>query len=427
MFTIYKVLIEGFWDNYKIETKFHDDINIFIGKNGTGKTTFINILQGVLTANISLLSALQFRKIEITLKKGRQRKSIKVEKTADNIEYKSIVFQVGNRKFELPFLDRYTPNLRPGRIHPRVMEAIDEIRSEIESLYRISYLSVHRELWDDVDEDAHLSSGQRGRLNTVDKRLIKLMNDLTSYQLRLETEANTLSKEFERQVLQSMLFDETIDILDLDVKRKIDLAALKKGLIQAYQDLNVLNKEVQLDINKHVEKIEKAINTLNDFQAKKNEPLNINDLVPLILLRRTEKIIDFSKSTESKRVEIFQPINDYLKLLKSYITDKNFLINQRGGLSVEKGNKNFPASFLSSGEKQLIILLTESLLQEKQQYVYITDEPELSLHISWQRKIIPSIVQLNENAQLIVATHSPEIVGKNGNKLIDMENILSHE
>ena len=155
--------------------------------------------------------------------------------------------------------------------------------------------------------------------------------------------------------------------------------------------------------------------------------LNINDLIPLVLLRRTERIIEFSKETEGKRTEIFQPINDYLKLLKTYITDKVFTINKRGGLTVEKDNKIFPASFLSSGEKQLIILLTESLLQEKQQFIYIADEPELSLHISWQRKIIPSINQLNINAQLIVATHSPEVVGKHGDKIIDMENILSHE
>lgn len=427
MHTIYKVLIEGFWDTYKIETKFHDDVNIFIGKNGTGKTTFINILQGVLTANFILLSSLQFRRIEITLKNGRQRKKIRVVKIDDNLEYKSLSFQIGEKKFDLPFLDKFFPTSRPGRVHPRALAAIEEIRTEIDSLYRISYLSVHRELLDEVDDESHLPPGQRNRVNTVDKRLRKLMNDLTSYQLRLETEANALSKEFERQVLQSMLFDESIDILNLDEKRNIDLVNLKKGLTQAYKDLNVLSKEVQNDINVHVEKISKAVSTLNAFQLKDGKPLNINDLIPLILLRRTEKIIDLSKATEAKRSEIFKPINDYLKLLKSYINDKVFAINQRGGLTVEKGNKIFPASFLSSGEKQLIILLTEALMQEKQQFVYIADEPELSLHISWQRKIIPSIIQLNANAQLIVATHSPEIVGKYGDNIIDMENILSHE
>ena len=221
MHTIYKVKIEGFWDSYKIETIFHDDINIFIGKNGTGKTTFINILQGVLTANLTLISSLQFRKIEIILKKGRLRKKIQVEKIAENLEYKSIIFQIGEKKFVLPYLDRYLPGIRTGRIHPRVIEEIEEIKQEIESLYRISYLSVHRELLDETDDEVQTNTSQRQRINTVDKRLIRLMNNLTSYQLRLETEANALSKEFERKVLQSMLFDEKIDILNLEETREI--------------------------------------------------------------------------------------------------------------------------------------------------------------------------------------------------------------
>ncbi len=425
MHTIYKVKILGFWDNYKIETKFHDDINIFIGKNGTGKTTFINLLQGTLTANLTLLSRLQFRKIEIFLKKGRSRNKIVVEKIEKNLEYTSINFQVGDKKFELPFLDRFS-RIR-GRIPSRVLEHVEEIKNEINSLYNISYLSVHREVLEESDEDSSIHPSRRGKVNTVDSRLRKLMNNLTSYQLRLETEANALSIGFERQVLQSMLFDSEVDFIDLGEKREIDLSNLKNGLIQAYKDLKVHNKDIQKKINLHVERIKIAIKELNEFHSKTSKGLNINDLIPLILLRRTEKIIEFSKNTESKRAEIFQPIQDYLKLLRSFIIDKVFTINQRGGLTVEKDNKRFLSSFLSSGEKQLIILLTEALLQEKRQFIYIADEPELSLHISWQRKIIPSITQLNENAQLIIATHSPEIVGKKGDRIINMENILTHE
>ena len=61
---------------------------------------------------------------------------------------------------------------------------------------------------------------------------------------------------------------------------------------------------------------------------------------------------------------------------------------------------------LSSGEKQLLILLTQTLLQEKQPFIYIADEPELSLHIEWQHKIISAIKELNPNVQIIAATHS---------------------
>lgn len=61
---------------------------------------------------------------------------------------------------------------------------------------------------------------------------------------------------------------------------------------------------------------------------------------------------------------------------------------------------------LSSGEKQVLIILLKTLLQERKPFIYLLDEPEISLHIKWQRQLINYIEQLNPNAQIIVATHS---------------------
>ena len=52
--------------------------------------------------------------------------------------------------------------------------------------------------------------------------------------------------------------------------------------------------------------------------------------------------------------------------------------------------------------------------------VYIADEPELSLHISWQEKLLESLVSLDGKIQVIVATHSPDIVGKFEDNIIDL-------
>lgn len=66
----------------------------------------------------------------------------------------------------------------------------------------------------------------------------------------------------------------------------------------------------------------------------------------------------------------------------------------------------------------------EALLQEKRNVIFIADEPELSLHVKWQEKLINAIRELNPNAQLIIATHSPDIVADYRNKVIDMEGIV---
>lgn len=65
---------------------------------------------------------------------------------------------------------------------------------------------------------------------------------------------------------------------------------------------------------------------------------------------------------------------------------------------------------LSSGEKQILIILTNVLIQSGRDFIMIMDEPEISLHFDWQRRLIEDVRSLNPNLQLILATHSPAVV-----------------
>ena len=65
---------------------------------------------------------------------------------------------------------------------------------------------------------------------------------------------------------------------------------------------------------------------------------------------------------------------------------------------------------LSSGEKQMLVILLTVLVQDNQPYVLFMDEPEVSLHMEWQKRLIDLILELNPNVQLIMTTHSPAVV-----------------
>ena len=65
---------------------------------------------------------------------------------------------------------------------------------------------------------------------------------------------------------------------------------------------------------------------------------------------------------------------------------------------------------LSSGEKQMLIILLTVLVEDDQHYVLFMDEPEVSLHIEWQKRLIDLILELNPNVQIILTTHSPAVV-----------------
>ena len=65
---------------------------------------------------------------------------------------------------------------------------------------------------------------------------------------------------------------------------------------------------------------------------------------------------------------------------------------------------------LSSGEKQMLIILLTTLTQDRQPYVLFMDEPEVSLHFDWQKRLISMVRMLNPNAQIILTTHSPAVI-----------------
>jgi predicted ATPase len=65
---------------------------------------------------------------------------------------------------------------------------------------------------------------------------------------------------------------------------------------------------------------------------------------------------------------------------------------------------------LSSGEKQILVILLTVLVQDRQPYVLFMDEPEISLHVEWQQKLINLIMRVNPNVQIILTTHSPALI-----------------
>ena len=65
---------------------------------------------------------------------------------------------------------------------------------------------------------------------------------------------------------------------------------------------------------------------------------------------------------------------------------------------------------LSSGEKQMLAILLTVLVEDNHPYVLFMDEPEVSLHIEWQKRLIELILELNPNVQIILTTHSPAVI-----------------
>lgn len=425
MFYISNVQISGFWGKHHVDVDLNREVNVFIGRNGTGKTTFINIVEAVLKVDLRMLMSLDFKEVRISLKDDTKTRTIKAEKKdLSDAAFESITFSVGRNKFDLPLYATEMEFDRYYRRRPRLEEMYNSVQEQIHELVNISTLSVHRSSRQSDDESIHRRV--RELAPPVDQRLEGLMREFTSFQLRLSEKSNEISKQFQCDVLTSVLYDKDLDKVSLKEAYSADLDELQQKLTSAYRELGALDVVTEKKIEQHVTVLRKSITKFQNVKKDSSQNLNIDDILPIPLLKRTQHITQLSLNAETKKQELFAPVSRFLKTLKEFIDDKEITVGAGGELIVQSNKKPIPIPELSSGEKQLLILLIETLLQENKFYIFIADEPELSLHIEWQSKVISSLKKLNPSSQVIVATHSPEICGEWGGCIIDMKDVIKN-
>ena len=132
-------------------------------------------------------------------------------------------------------------------------------------------------------------------------------------------------------------------------------------------------------------------------------------------------------ASAEKQAEMKARIEDFRSVINGLFqeTEKHIEIEGNKFNIVSKG-QILPIDALSSGEKQiLLIMLRVFLLEGKESYVLL-DEPENSLDISWQYKLIDTLTKLNPNAQFFITTHSPNFGDiKWRNRTIRMEDVTT--
>jgi len=100
-------------------------------------------------------------------------------------------------------------------------------------------------------------------------------------------------------------------------------------------------------------------------------------------------------------------------LVNSFLSDKDMVIDEKGQISIVFANgTTLPPKDMSSGEKQIFIMLFRLLFHTPPSSFVMIDEPEISLHVSWQQRIGPMLKDIARlrDLQIVAATHSPQIV-----------------
>jgi ABC-type enterochelin transport system ATPase subunit len=412
---------------YTIPLNLHDHVTAIIAPNGTGKTLCLRLIHALLTKKWSVFVDTYFQRAIYSFTTGvvvQIDKSFISEKPDDDqsASFKLTLSTPNGGTIEwlpqpgesrksvsieryMPFLTRVSPS-RWRHDHTGDMYTLQELVEEFSD-----------ELPPEILGNLYgpLPQGLEELVKSIDCRLIETQRLLVLKDMRREgyyrspalrstlaiarkaqsikeiiaKEINayaTLSQSLDRSFPRRVIGDYTLvspDILreqlhSLEVKRR---ELMDAGILDTEADTPVALPAGQLD-----QAIARVLSVYVEDTHKKLSSLD----------------------------SLLQKIRLFKELIDQRFRTKDVRITRKNGIEVIFKSENVPLEKLSSGEQHQLVLFFELLFEIPENSLILIDEPELSLHVAWQKKFIADlarIIALNK-FDVVLATHSPQLISR---------------
>jgi ABC-type molybdenum transport system ATPase subunit/photorepair protein PhrA len=419
-----RLVVEGLFGQYNYDLKPASDYNesskilIFYGENGTGKTTLLWLIHHLLS------------------KTGANHRTF-----------------VGRTKFKL---------LSVWLGSQTVVSATRKEATEGNFVMSIEDLQGKTELLITVDEDGIV------RMKGQENELAKLIDRLPALDLPFLKDTRRMTPREDEEQDQAMLFDRHLRYeREVRVGGRIlvsprdegrDMAAPERALRRlsrwvSHQALQG-STEGQLNVNTVYGEIVKRIGSPSPKKQESASP-NPDELIALLRTQATRtkqfseygltsdlNVDSFIESIERNKgskqrllviEQILRPfvegntarldalqqiqtaVNNFVACINSFYRNKQLIFHSRTGARVvTSDNRRISVKKLSSGEQELLLLFCDLLITKKTPTIFIIDEPELSLNITWQRILVDALLKLAGNSpiQFLLATHSIELLAQ---------------
>ncbi len=206
-------------------------------------------------------------------------------------------------------------------------------------------------------------------------------------------------------------------------EKKISVGSVGARYLDIKKELNILPKIIYAPAEMNFKKMDMAsttliqeynfINIVNTNLVKDIPSYIATKIISAIFKNKNEKVGDVQKKVFDEINEIFEILDIDVKIEDISQDGRNIPI-----FTNSAGDK-FDINELSSGEKQLFLRTLAIKMLNPENSIILIDEPELSLHPKWQQRIVDVYRKIGKNNQIIIATHSPHILGS-----VKKENIM---
>ncbi len=403
---ITELYLRGFKDpEREVTITFSEEaITVIHGENGSGKTTLLRVIQAILKKDIAYLKNENVKAFKLTFLQGEN-------------EY---VLAVNCENIDNPWLERYNND-----------NDMPEIYEILATYSRSVFLGLNRGV---VETNQSFMENMEAQLSLLDQLAMlpegRAKQILDSLRQQVDKRVNSLSQKSDIVENHVIMDDFSIQRIEKDLRTTYRDAtnAVIQGMNNAFLQTigSLFTSEHHTTIPPDFAQrftakktlFQSVISGLEDSLPKdKLRQFVDSDAFDSISAENTifqSLVVNMLKQAEKNEKEDIglKAINEVIKRFNTFLIDGKKLVLDavEAKIVFPHPNKAFhQLSELSSGERHLLSLLTIFLITGRESNVFLIDEPEISLSMAWQRELLPLLSEFAPQAQIIVATHSPEI------------------
>ena len=402
--------------DYDFHTK-DGGVTIVTGPNGYGKSTILQIIDAISNKNINFFLNLEFQSIECTFDTNN---SVKIEKCDDGILFdgkllsKKVLARIDHRRMRRPYIRRIGPN---EWLDIRTNKSI--LSDELQEI--------------DITDLIEVCGDEEGEENKL-LQIITILNNMSNWigKTRLISDQRLIKRAYNRNRDEDDITEAVLELPN-ELKRKIssvssDYSKQANKLDSTYPSrLLKSTASDAIDETEYKRQLEEA--------RRKFEKLKKYTLAELPLLgdgsfdskyaTALKIYFDDFFSKYSVLENLIVKLDLFTTIINSSLKFKQIEISREEGFVVKDQSadgKTLSLSKLSSGEKQKLFLFFDLIFNTNNDLLLLIDEPELSLHVTWQQQFLDDLLKATEinRLQVIIATHSPQIIGSHRDIQVDL-------